>query len=84
MNEHDRTQSALGTNEFWSVPAATSDLRDFGRRRCNHCGGSFGLIRRRRGSKQFCSVQCMENYAVAVRKSVEARARWYEFLYQRR
>jgi hypothetical protein len=50
------------------------------RRRCAHCQGSFGLIRRRRAGRQFCSVACMEAYDEAMRRSVRARARWLDFL----
>ena len=47
------------------------------RSRCAHCDGPFGMIRRRRSGRQFCSVTCMECYDDALRETVRAKARWY-------
>lgn len=84
MTQPDQAQFPLGENEFSSVPPAAPEFREHRRKRCGQCGGPFGLIRRRRGGKQFCSAKCAEQNADGVRKAVEAKARWYEFLYQRR
>jgi hypothetical protein len=62
-------------------PVAPSyDAAPSGRRRCAHCHGPFGLIRRRRGGRQFCCSPCVDAYDDAVRRSVQAKARWLEFL----
>jgi hypothetical protein len=50
------------------------------RRRCAHCHGPFGLIRRRRSGRQFCSVACMDGYDDAQRRVVQAKARWLDVL----
>jgi hypothetical protein len=50
------------------------------RKRCAHCHGPFGLIRRRRGGQQFCCSSCMDAYDDALRRSVQAKARWLDFL----
>jgi hypothetical protein len=50
------------------------------RKRCAHCQGPFGLIRRRRSGRQFCSIACMDGYDDAQRRAVQAKARWLEFL----
>jgi hypothetical protein len=47
------------------------------RSRCAYCNGPFGMIRRRRSGRQFCSVVCMERYDDAMRETVQAKARWY-------
>jgi len=83
MSEQDQGQSALGAGEASSLPAA-SKRRSHRRKRCDQCSGPFGLTRRRRAGKQFCSAKCMELHADGVRKAVEARARWLELLYQTR
>jgi len=53
------------------------------RRRCAHCSGPFGLVRRRRAGRQFCSASCMDAFDDTLRRSVQARARWLEFLDRR-
>ena len=60
--------------------AASHDTAPVGRRRCAHCHGPFGLIRRRRGGRQFCCSACMEAHDEAVRRLVQAKARWLDFL----
>jgi hypothetical protein len=84
MNEHQHAQFSLGENDYSPVPLAASDAREYRRKRCGQCGGPFGLMRRRRAGKQFCSQKCAEQHADGVCKAVAVRARWYEFLYQRR
>ena len=59
--------------------AAPHDAAPEGRRRCAHCHGPFGLIRRR-GGRQFCCSACMEAHDEAVRRLVQAKARWLDFL----
>lgn len=81
MNEQEQAQASLGANAF---PAVVSGPPESDRKRCAQCGKPFGLIRRRRAGKQFCSARCVDDHADGVRKAVEAKARWYEFLYQRR
>jgi hypothetical protein len=36
-------------------------------KRCAHCGGPFGLVRRRRGGMQFCSAACMDGLSSDIR-----------------
>ena len=48
------------------------------RKRCARCGGPFGLIRRRRAGRQFCCSACMEAYDDALRRAVQAKARWLD------
>ena len=36
------------------------------RKRCAHCQGPFGLIRRRRSGRQFCSIACMVLYVIGI------------------
>jgi len=50
------------------------------RKRCAHCHGPFGLIRRRRSGRQFCSVVCMDGYDDAQRRAVQAKALWLDIL----
>jgi hypothetical protein len=50
------------------------------RNRCAHCGGPFGLIRRRRAGRQFCCAFCVEAYDDAMRRSVQAKARWLDLV----
>ena len=50
------------------------------RKRCAHCQGPFGLIRRRRSGRQFCSIACMDRYDDAQRRAVQAKARWLDVL----
>ena len=55
MSDREPAQPSLGENSFaGALPPA--ELR---RRRCAHCGGPFGLTRRQRAGKQFCSAKCM-------------------------
>ena len=84
MNDHQQAQFSLGENDYSSVPPAAPALREYRRKRCGQCGGPFGLMRRRRAGKQFCSQKCADLQADGVRKAIAVRARWYEFLYQRR
>jgi hypothetical protein len=81
MTEHEQAQSVLGAQD---LSAVASDIPIAVGKRCAQCGGPFGLIRRRRAARQFCSLRCVDEYANGVRKAVEAKARWYEFLHQRR
>jgi hypothetical protein len=53
------------------------------RKRCACCGNPFGLIRRRRGGKQFCSIVCMEKVGGGGVKSAKTAQRWYEFFRRR-
>ena len=60
--------------------AASPDAAPVGRRRCAHCHGPFGMVRRRRSGRQFCSVACMDGYDDALRETVRAKARWYDLI----
>ncbi|MGN6574030.1 MAG: hypothetical protein ACTHLO_21680 [Pseudolabrys sp.] len=60
--------------------APSHDAAPSTRRRCAHCHGPFGLIRRRRSGRQFCCASCMDAYDDAVRRSVQAKARWLDLL----
>ena len=84
MNEQRQAQFALDDGGITSVSPAAIDSQDGRRKRCVHCGGPFGLMRRRRAGKQFCSQKCADQHADGVRKAVAIRARWYAFLYQGR
>lgn len=84
MIESEQTQSSLGTNDVSSARETRSEFRNFLGKRCAQCGGPFGPIRHRRAGKQFCSARCVDDRAEMVRNAVAARARWLEFLYQRR
>ncbi|HWE77355.1 MAG TPA: hypothetical protein VG270_02440 [Pseudolabrys sp.] len=50
------------------------------RSRCAHCNGPFGMIRRHRSGRQFCSVRCMDGFDDALREAVRAKARWYDLV----
>ncbi len=32
------------------------------KKRCDNCGGPFGLIRQRNGTRQFCSRKCLSAF----------------------
>jgi hypothetical protein len=50
-------------------------------KRCQYCGGRFGLIRHRHLWKQFCRKRCKENYLTAQSQKVEATKRqWFPFI----
>jgi hypothetical protein len=83
MRESDPAQSSSGTNDFCEGPQQASVSQGLGKR-CAQCGRPFGLVRRRRAGKQFCSARCVDDHATAVRKAVEAWANWLDFLQQRR
>jgi endogenous inhibitor of DNA gyrase (YacG/DUF329 family) len=38
---------------------------------CAHCGGKFGLIRRRWHSRQFCSLRCRETFLNQIAKETD-------------
>jgi hypothetical protein len=67
-----------GAAPFSSASEAEAAIA--GRRRCAQCHGPFGLIRRRRGGRQFCCSACMEAHDEAVRHAVQAKARWLDFI----
>jgi len=60
--------------------APPPDAALLGRRRCVQCHGPFGLIRRRRNGRQFCCAPCVDAYDDAIRRSVQAKARWLDFI----
>lgn len=49
-----------------------------GMQRCYQCNGRFGLIRRRFGMKQFCSMRCVQIYKInAERARIKV---WMDFV----
>ena len=84
MSESDQARSFPGVDDFSETPQPSSDVQDRPSKRCAHCGGPFGLVRRRRAGKQFCSARCVDDHAAAVREAVRVRANWLDFLHQRR
>jgi hypothetical protein len=50
------------------------------RARCAHCNGPFGMIRRHRSGRQFCSARCMDGFDDALRETVRAKVRWYDLI----
>jgi hypothetical protein len=84
MNEQGQFRFSLGNSGIAPISPAAIDTQDRRRKRCVQCGGPFGLMRRRRAGKQFCSQKCADQHADGVRKAIAVRMRWYEFLYQRR
>jgi hypothetical protein len=75
MIEPTDVRPSPGADAFANSPAAPAP-----RSRCAHCNGPFGMIRRRRSGRQFCSVPCMERYDDALRQTVRAKARWYDLI----
>ena len=70
MIEHTDVRPAPGANAM-----AESGAAPMRRSRCAHCNGPFGMIRRRRSGRQFCSVVCMDGFDDALRDTVRAKAR---------
>jgi len=75
MIESTDVRPAPGANAI-SEPNAAPMRRS----RCAHCDGPFGMIRRRRSGRQFCSATCMERFDDAMREQVRAKARWYDLI----
>jgi hypothetical protein len=46
--------------------------------RCEICDGSFGLIRHRFESKQFCSKQCLEQYLTERKQQASKFKQWID------
>jgi hypothetical protein len=84
MNEQRQVQFLLGEGDVASGSPAAVRAQDGRRKCCVQCGGPFGLMRRRRAGKQFCSQKCADQHADGVRKAVAIRARLYAFLYEGR
>jgi hypothetical protein len=49
-------------------------------KRCAHCGAKFGLIRYRRGFRQFCKKACRDAHRSQELADAGKRRSWYEFL----
>jgi hypothetical protein len=46
-------------------------------KRCDHCGGRFGLVSHRVLLKRFCRRRCRKNYFAALaERFVSARRQW--------
>jgi hypothetical protein len=84
MRERDPARSIPGAKLFSGETPTAAELRDFRRKHCAQCGRPFGLTRRQRAGKQFCSAQCVAEFTGEARDPVQARSHWYDFLYQRR
>lgn len=84
MTEQDQAQSSLGTDGVSAAPASEPELQARLGKRCAQCGRPFGLVRRHRAGKQFCSERCLEEYSNARRDGAEGTTRWFEFLHRRR
>lgn len=50
-------------------------------KRCDFCGGRFGLISHRHFWKRFCRKRCKENYLVAQARKIESRRRQRIFVH---
>jgi hypothetical protein len=79
MNDQESISTARGEGNPGTVAQAGTVVR---RPRCDQCGGPFGLIRRRKIGRQFCSVKCMAAHARAP-NALEPRHRWYDILQRR-
>ena len=75
MIEHTDVRPAPGADAIADSTHATAR-----RSRCAHCHGPFGMIRRRRSGRQFCSVACMDGFDDALRDTVRAKARLYDLI----
>ena len=50
-------------------------------KRCHHCGGKFGLVRRSYALKQFCSSKCVDRHLKELEgKVIAARKLWLAYL----
>jgi hypothetical protein len=50
-------------------------------KRCDFCGGRFGLISHRHLWKRFCRKRCKENYLTTQAQKIEAHRRhWFTFI----
>ena len=47
--------------------------------RCETCNCSFGLIRHRYASKQFCSKQCLDSYLAKTKQQASNFKQWIDF-----
>jgi hypothetical protein len=48
---------------------------------CAYCHGKFGLMRRRRAFKSFCSQKCVDHYEAWPRAEVGKRNGWSDYLW---
>ena len=78
MDEQTQALSTSDKDEHSSV--AASKRPELQRNRCVQCGRPFGLVRRRRAGRQFCSAACMDEQIESARKAIQDKIRWYEFL----
>ena len=49
------------------------------RRRCEVCGGKFGLIRHRLAYKQFCSKHCLDEHLAKRKQQPFDLKQWMDF-----
>jgi len=50
-------------------------------KRCDHCGGRFGLVVYRHFARRFCKKRCRERYLADLHLSAQApKERWLAFL----
>jgi hypothetical protein len=74
---------AMDAEKASTTATTAADYAGPERKRCARCGNPFGLIRRRRGGKQFCSIVCMEKGGGGSGKSAKSAQRWYEVFRRR-
>ncbi len=84
MSERDAVRPVPEAPSFSGETPTAAELRDFRRKHCAQCGRPFGLTRRQRAGKQFCSAQCVADYTAEARAGGQVRAHWYDFLHLRR
>jgi hypothetical protein len=86
VTEQHQGQSAPGaTNaDFLATPPEGEDPVDVRRKGCARCGNPFGLVRRRRHGRQFCSVACMDKGVDSVGMAGGVKTLWHAFFGPRR
>ena len=84
MRERDPARPLAGAQSFSGETPTASELRKFRRKHCAQCGRPFGLTRRQRAGRQFCSAQCVAEYIGSADDGGRTRSHWYDFLTQRR
>jgi len=81
MSDRDPVRLTLGGKPFSNQTQTTPESGEIRRNRCAQCGRPFGLTRRHRAGKQFCSTRCMTEYKGSARRE-RARSNWFDFFTQ--
>ena len=84
MSDRDPARPPPGEESFADEAHAAPELREIRRTVCAQCGGPFGLTRRHRAGKQFCSTRCMTEYKGSIRREPQTRSYWFDFFTQHR